>query len=752
MRPPTPEDTIERRGPDAPAQSRRDYADLINSINGIVWEVDARTMRFTFVSHQAETMLGYPVAAWLSDPDFWVDHMHPEDRGWAPAYCERETRKKSGHAFEYRMLAADGRTVWLRDIVSVVVEDDGPIALRGVMMDVTDRKLAEQALRASDQRLRQALRASRTGLWDWNTDTNQVSFSPEWMDQIGYGPGELEDTFETWRSRLHPDDHDRALAYVAANLTSRVGEYRQEFRLRHRDGTYRWIEAHASFVTEPDGRKVRMLGSHTDITDRKQAEEALNAAKSFLQQVVDTSPSMIFVKDGAGRVVFVNQSTAQYYGATPEQMISQSTEVVHLRAEEAAQFVRDDVEVIRTRRKIAKEEVNTAPDGTEHWFQTVKVPLLKPDGTAEVLGISTDITERKRAEEALRRSEANLAEAQRIAKLGSWEMDVSSRQLVWSEETYRIFEVVPTEFPGTHDAFLARVHPDDRALVRETYARAVESHTPYDLVHRLRMEDGRIKFVHERCETRYAEDGSPVQSIGTVQDITVRTLAETERDELAQRLLEAEESERRAIARDLHDEIGQSLTALKLSLQLAARAQDRAERLTDGVGIVDQILRQVRDLSLSLHSTALDDLGLECALRGHAEQETQRAGLALDVEMDKLPESLPHSVEIACFRITQEALTNVIRHARASRVLLRLRHTALGLELLVRDDGIGMAEPERVGSNSVGLAGMRERARLLGGAVRLAPAPGAGTDVVAILPLPGQITPSARSWSIRSDE
>jgi PAS domain S-box-containing protein len=623
---PTPADPIEWRKVDEVAQSRRDYEDLVNSINGIVWELDARTMRFTFVSHQAEAMLGYPVAAWLNDSDFWVGHMHLDDRGWAPAYCEQETRRKSGHTFEYRMLTADGRTVWLRDIVSVVVEDDEPVALRGVMMDVTDRKLADEALRASEERLREALLASHTGLWEWKVDTNEVSLSREWKRQLGYEPCELPDALETWESRLHPDDHARALAYAGTNITNRGGDYRQEFRLRHRDGSYRWIEAHASFVTEPDGRKVRLLGSHTDITDRK------------------------------------------------------------------------------------------------------------------------------RAEEALRRSEANLAEAQRIAKLGSWELDVASRQLVWSDETYRIFEVVPGEFGGTYDAFLARMSPDDRALVLETYARSVESRTSYDLVHRLQMEDGRIKFVHGRCETHYAKDGTPVQSIGTVQDITVRTLAETERDELARRLLEAEENERRAIARDLHDEIGQSLTALKLSLQLAARAPDRTERLTDGVGIVDQILRQVRDLSLSLHSTALDDLGLDCALRGHAEQETQRAGLALNVEMDALPESLPHSIEIACFRIAQEALTNVIRHARARRVLLRLRHTDFGLELLVRDDGIGMAEPERVGSHSVGLAGMRERARLLGGAVRFAPAPDAGTDVVAILPLPGQITPSARSWSIRAGE
>ncbi|HEY6509481.1 MAG TPA: PAS domain-containing protein, partial [Vicinamibacterales bacterium] len=97
--------TLERQPSDeASAPSWRRHEDLIHSLNGIVWEVDVRTMAFTFVSHQAEAMLGYPVAAWLDDPGFWVDHMHPDDRSWAPAFCEQETRKKSGHTFDYRML------------------------------------------------------------------------------------------------------------------------------------------------------------------------------------------------------------------------------------------------------------------------------------------------------------------------------------------------------------------------------------------------------------------------------------------------------------------------------------------------------------------------------------------------------------------------------------------------------------------------------------------------------------------------
>jgi PAS domain S-box-containing protein len=178
-----------------------------------------------------------------------------------------------------------------------------------------------------------------------------------------------------------------------------------EVKMKRADGEAIWVLMNDRPVKDAEGKIIYFEGSLLDITERKRAEEALQDARSFLQQVVDTSPTMIFVVDGQGRVVFVNQYTAQYYGSTPEELISKSKQDVHRQPSEAKQFVSDDQEVIRTRRKIVKEELNTAPNGEQHWFHTVKVPLVRPNGTVEVLGISTDITERKRLEEQLRQSQ-----------------------------------------------------------------------------------------------------------------------------------------------------------------------------------------------------------------------------------------------------------------------------------------------------------------------------------------------------------
>lgn len=139
------EERVARRTAELQA-SQQNYQALVNSVDGIVWELDVATFRFLFVSQQAERLLGYPAERWLSEATFWQDHLHPEDREWAPAFCARATAEKRDHEFEYRMLAADGRTVWLRDIVTVVLEDDQPVRLRGIMVDITAQKEMQAAM------------------------------------------------------------------------------------------------------------------------------------------------------------------------------------------------------------------------------------------------------------------------------------------------------------------------------------------------------------------------------------------------------------------------------------------------------------------------------------------------------------------------------------------------------------------------------------------------------------------------------
>jgi PAS domain S-box-containing protein len=213
--------------------------------------------------------------------------------------------------------------------------------------------------------------------------------------------------------------------------------------------------------------------------------------------------------------------------------------------------------------------------------------------------------------------------------------------------------------------------------------------------------------------------------------------------QLSGRLIEAQESERRHIARELHDETGQALTALRMNLEsirMGIEDQPADCKIGESIDIVDRLLEQVRNLSLDLHPAVLDDFGLPAALRFYSRRLAQRGGLALDLDIDDFAERPPPAIEASCFRVAQEALTNIVRHARAQRVAVALRRDGAMVQLRVRDNGIGFdaaAGPnETPGDRHLGLLSMRERVAMAGGEIAISSKPGDGTEIVASFPMP----------------
>jgi PAS domain S-box-containing protein len=214
--------------------------------------------------------------------------------------------------------------------------------------------------------------------------------------------------------------------------------------------------------------------------------------------------------------------------------------------------------------------------------------------------------------------------------------------------------------------------------------------------------------------------------------------------QLSRRLLDAQEQERRRLARELHDEIGQVLTAVQINIEALRRlpvTPSITDRLQESIDLVGRALQQVRDLSLDLRPSLLDDLGLERALNWYVTRQAQRTGLEITLALTVPPARLPEYLETACFRIAQEALTNVARHAAARRVMVALRYQEGWVELIVRDDGSGFDPPtvraRAVQGASLGLLSMEERAELAGGTLTISAAPGQGTTVRARFPYAG---------------
>jgi two-component system cell cycle sensor histidine kinase/response regulator CckA len=254
------------------AAEQRRYSGLVNKLDGIVWEVDAQSYQFRFVSPQAERILGYPLRDWLEVPSFWQDHIHPDDRNWAIGFCVDSTQRLQDHSFEYRMIAADGRIVWFHDAVTVEVVDGAPATLRGVMVDITDRKRVEHALRESEERLRAVVSNTPNVAIQWYDRDGRVRM---WNDAsvAMFGFTAAEAVGQTLDQLIHTPEETATFLATLANI-GRTGACLgpTEYTFRRRNGEP-GVCLSSLFRIPGDDRGDWFVCMDVDITERKRAEE-----------------------------------------------------------------------------------------------------------------------------------------------------------------------------------------------------------------------------------------------------------------------------------------------------------------------------------------------------------------------------------------------------------------------------------------------------------------------------------------------
>ena len=359
------------------------------------------------------------------------------------------------------------------------------------------------------------------------------------------------------------------------------------------------------------------------------------------------------------------------------------------------------------------------------------------------------IAERNRAEVALRESEERYRELFENARDAVYVHDLDGNYIRVNRATEALSGYKREEIVGRN--FIEFVAPEHVRYVRKSfYARLAEQgETAFEVD--VIAKDGRRVPVEVRSRAIY-ENGVMVGVQGTARDITERKLAQDALQMFSRQLIEAQEDERRRIARELHDQIGQILTAIKMNLYSVQQVLETAERnsyVKDNIEAVDEALRLVRDLSIDLRPPVLDDFGLATALCWYVDRYTQRTGLEVEItiELPDQNERFSRDLETACFRIAQEALTNIVRHAQASHIVLQLVKDGNVLLLSIKDDGIGFdlesLQKRAPRAATLGLISMQERAHAAGGSIEIESTISKGTEIRFSLSLdPAQTIPS----------
>ena len=386
-------------------ESEAKYRLLVENQTDLIVKIDIDG-RFLFVSPSYCKLFGKSKEELLNKKIMPL--VHEDDKEKTAKAMEALYKPPYSAYIEQRVMTKVGWK-WLGwTDTAILNEKNEVIEIIGVGRDINDRKLAEEKLKSSEERYHLATTASDNGIWDWWIEINEVYYSEQWKAQVGYKPDELENDFKTWKDLLHPECKDATYQEVLDFLAKPTEYFRTEFRMRHKDGSYRWISNKAAAVLDKKGKVVRMFGAHTDITERKKAEEALRSSEERLKIIFESAPDAIYLNDMKGNFLDGNKAAEKLIGYNKKELIGKNIFKTKLIS---------PTEIVKASKILAKSilKKQTGPDEFLLYQKNGnKVPAevstypAKIEGKTVILGIARDISERKKVEAAIISSEERL--------------------------------------------------------------------------------------------------------------------------------------------------------------------------------------------------------------------------------------------------------------------------------------------------------------------------------------------------------
>jgi PAS domain S-box-containing protein len=724
------------------------YRDILEAMPHVVWMAspDGST---TYLNRRSSALIGInaeQVSGWN-----WLELVHADDVDRSRQCWQSAVRAGTEYRNEYRLRQGGGGYRWYLAQAVPLHSTDGRVSgWVGTWTDIDDRKRAEER-HERDAHLLANVRdciivTDPAGIVTYWNDAATETYG--WTAQEMCGRPLVERFPGQTRSQV-------------ADVMRQIGEgheWRGEFEDYRKDGSRIWIDARVARMCDASGRCTGIIGTSHDITPRKRAEAERDQTTARLRLQIDRMPLAYLLFDRDFRLIDWNAAAERIFGYAREEVIGSLPPFKEILPPSAWPTAVTVLERLREGDMAAHQiNENVRKDGRTITCEWSNTPLLDSDGMfAGLIALAQDITERRRADEALRVSEERFRQIAESISEVFWLTTPDKHEIVYVSPGYEaIWGRTLDAVYASPQSWMDAIHPDDRGRV----ARAAVTNQiagTYDEEYRIVRPDGTQRWIRDRAFPVYDAHGTLIRLAGVAEDITAKKQSEdrlrvtTEQlRALSAKLTRAREEEGRRIARELHDELGGSLSAIKWDLErLAAGLEGEPvtdlaavrRRLSSLVGTVGTTVETVRRIASELRPSMLDDLGLVDAIEWHAQQFERRTGMACQFERAGTDAEPPPAVATAIFRIFQEALTNILRHAQASLVEVRVVTGDDAFELAVRDNGIGMAASDAP-QPGLGIVGMRERAALIGATLEVISQREHGTAIRLYVPRHGESEP-----------
>ncbi|WP_430931315.1 PAS domain S-box protein [Saccharicrinis sp. 156] len=643
--------------------------------------------------------------------------------------------------FECRIKAKSGKLYWAHMSVKKIIYG-GEDALLTSMLNITKLKETEKSLKESEERYRTIFDNAPIGFHIRDLSHRMIDANPASYHMHGYSRDEF----------LSLDIHQYIGKNLLEKLTQITGKI-QEGKSTHvygtnvrKDGTEFSVEV--KVVPIHLYGKRHMLTIIQDISDRVKAEEELRESNEKFIRLYKKSPTGIMIVGMDGTILDYNHDTT-IMGLSREEVIGKKYSMLNLSCKKN---LNDIFNQLSNGDTISFECESELPSGN---VITLKVytTAITYEGKNSTMFTMQDVTKRKIAEDALQWSNALLRATGQVARVGGWELIAETLEVRWTEETYHIHEV-PPDCKHSLQESINFYHPEERKRLSKAIQDALKNGKPFNMELRFITARGNPLWIRSICKPQI-KDGKVVKLLGAFQDIT--ELKKTEENLLrktkqlqshTRHLQSVREEERTAIAREIHDEFGQVLAALNMNLSTIEREIKDKNKPVDRQGILTELkesknvlttaINDVKKMITELRPQVLDVFGVIPAIQRHLDEFGRRNRVRTDFSSNIDRIDFDKDSNIALFRIVQEVLTNVAKHAKASRVNMVIKKSKKYLTLTISDNGAGFDLNVREQKQSFGLLGMEERVLLLNGELKIKSEAGQGTNIWIKIPLPGK--------------